>query len=303
VAARIQLDDADDPIDICMDNVFKAVFTRDTPESKTALSRLVSAFIGYEVSITNIKANEPAVDSLKERQIRFDINCVAENGELLNVEMSLNPDDFEPVRLEYHAGKLFTAQELRGVEKNFNDLKRAYQITILGKERFFPDGYFFHLFEYYDPERQVSLGGRSHVITLELSKLQKVAEKPAMEMSVKEQWAVYFKYLKDKKMRRKINEIIELEEGIAMASEVLMTISKDMVERLEQMSIEKHQLDIQSKLVTAKRKGEQIGIEIGMEKGMEKGKIEIAKNLLNEGLSLDIIQRVTGVDTKTIQSL
>jgi hypothetical protein len=40
-----------------------------------------------------------------------------------------------------------------------------------------------------------------------------------------------------------------------MVSEVLMTISNDMVERLEMMSIEKHQLDIQSKIVTAERKG------------------------------------------------
>jgi predicted transposase/invertase (TIGR01784 family) len=33
------------------------------------------------------------------------------------------------------------------------------------------------------------------------------------------------------------------------------------------------------------------------------GKIEIARNMLNEGLSLDIIHRVTGIDTKNIQSL
>jgi hypothetical protein len=39
----VYLDDTDDPVDICYDNVFKAVFTRNTPESRTALSRLVSA--------------------------------------------------------------------------------------------------------------------------------------------------------------------------------------------------------------------------------------------------------------------
>jgi predicted transposase/invertase (TIGR01784 family) len=259
VAARIQLDDADDLFDICKDNVFKAVFARGTAESQKALSRLVSALIGWEVSIIEIRANETPVDSIQERQIRYDINCVAENGELLNVEMSLNPDDFEPIRMEYNAGKLFTSQELKGVKKNYDNLQRAYQITILGKGRFFPDVDFFHTFEYYDPERNVSLGGKSHIITLELSKLQKVAKKPAGEMNVKELWAVYFKYLKDKKMRRKINEIIEIEEGIAMASELLMRISKDHAERLELMSIEKHQLDIQSKIVTAERKGIQKG--------------------------------------------
>jgi hypothetical protein len=108
-------------------------------------------------------------------------------------------------------------------------------------------------------------------------------------MSVKELWAVFFKYLKDKKMRRKINEIIELEEGIAMASEVLMTISKDMVERLELMSIEKHQLDIQSKIVTAERKG----IKIGEQRGEQRGQQKII-NLLKSGKSLEEIERIIG---------
>jgi hypothetical protein len=70
--------DNDDPIDIRYDNVFKAVFTRDSPASKGALSKLVSALIGKEVTILAICANEPPIDSLRDRQIRFDINCKAE---------------------------------------------------------------------------------------------------------------------------------------------------------------------------------------------------------------------------------
>ncbi|MCL2130332.1 MAG: hypothetical protein FWH35_08270, partial [Treponema sp.] len=35
-----------------------------------------------------------------------------------------------------------------------------------------------------------------------------------------ESWAVYFRYLTDKGKRYKINEILEHEEGIAMASDV-----------------------------------------------------------------------------------
>ena len=53
--------------------------------------------------------------------------------------MSLNPEPFEPVRLEFYAGKLFTGQDIRGSEKTFDDLRQSYQIAILAKERFFPD--------------------------------------------------------------------------------------------------------------------------------------------------------------------
>jgi len=80
---KIQFDENDDLVDIRYDNVFKAVFTRNTPASRGALSRLVSALIDREVSVTDIYANEPPVDNLHDRQIRFDINCRAENGELI----------------------------------------------------------------------------------------------------------------------------------------------------------------------------------------------------------------------------
>jgi predicted transposase/invertase (TIGR01784 family) len=202
--------------------------------------------------------------------------------------MSLNPRHFEPVRLEYHAGKLFTDQDIRGADRSFDDLQRAYMIAILGKERFFPDGGFFHAFEYYDPERRVSLGGRSQIITLELSKLEKVVEKPVMEMDVKEEWAVYFRYLKDKDKRWKINEIIEREEGIAMASQVLITVSKDEEERARLFSENKYILDRQSELVTAKREGRAEGRKEGRQEGIvigeQKGRQEII-NMLKSGKS------------------
>jgi predicted transposase/invertase (TIGR01784 family) len=225
--------------------------------SRAALTRLVSAVVGRELSIITITANEPAPESLRDRQIRFDINCKAADRELINVEMSMEPDPFEPVRLEFHAAKLFTGQDIRGTEKTYNDLNRTYQIAILVSLKFFPDGDFFHSFEYYDPDRRVSLNGRTRILTLELSKLEGVALKPAGEMSSPERWAVFFKYLKDTGMRGKINEILELEEGIAMASEVLLEISRDEAERARLNSEYKYQLDMQSKLVHAEREGEQ----------------------------------------------
>ena len=71
-----------------------------------------------------------------------------------------------------------------------------------------------------------------------------------------------FGYLTDKGRRKKINEILEQEEGIAMASEVLMTISKDEIEQARLMSELKYELDTQSKLVHAKQEGRQEVLEL-----------------------------------------
>jgi hypothetical protein len=169
VLTRIHFDDSDDPIDIRYDNVFKAVFTKNIPASQGALSDLVSALIDREVSVITITANEPPIDNLHDRQIRFDITGKTGEGEVVNVEMSLNPDPLEPIRLEYYGCKLFTGQDIRGREKDFGDLGESYQIAILGKERFFEDEGFYHRFQYYDAERGISLGGRSRIVTVELT--------------------------------------------------------------------------------------------------------------------------------------
>jgi predicted transposase/invertase (TIGR01784 family) len=292
---KVQFDDTDDLIDICYDNVFKAVFTKETPESRGALSRLVSALIGRKVSVVKITANEPAIENLRDRQIRFDIACQTEKEEPVNVEMSLNPTPYEPVRLEFHIGKLFTGQDIRGDDKDYDDLKEAYQIAFLVKERFFPDDVFLHRFEYYDPEYGVSLNGRSRIITLELSKLDRIVEKPVEEMTASEHWAVYFRYLRDIDKRQKINEILEYEEGIAMASEVLMTISRDQVERARLMSEFKGEVDMRSHVNHARREGKREG---------EKYKAqEIARNLKAMGLSTEQITQGTGLTESQIKAL
>ena len=257
----IQFKDTDELLDIRYDNVFKAVFTKESPSSRGALSGLISALINREVSVSAITANEPPVANIRDRQIRYDIRCKTEDGELVNVEMSLNPDKFEPVRLEFHAGRLFTSQDIRGVGKTYDDLKEAFQITILAKERFFTDNLFMHSFEFYDPVHSMSLNGRSHIITLELSKLVEVVEKPVSEMSVQEQWAVYFRYLTENSKRCKINEILRQEEGIAMASEVLITITKDEIEQARLESELKYELDTQSRLGYAKEEGHEEGVQ------------------------------------------
>jgi predicted transposase/invertase (TIGR01784 family) len=274
-----------------LDNVFKAVFARNTPESQGALSAFLSAVTERDLAVLAIAANEPPIDNLRDRQIRFDINCRAAEGELINVEMSLSPDACEPVRLEFHAGKLFTGQDIRGADKSYADLKEAYQIAVLGRGNFFGDEEFLHQFEYYDRVRRITLGGRSRIITLELSKLEVVVEKPTGVMNAAEHWGVFFRYLTDKGRRGKINEVVESEEGIAMASEVLLKISRNEEERARLMSEWKYVVDTQSKVVQARREGQK-----------EEQK-EIARNLKADGVPAEQIAKWTGLPEAQIKEL
>jgi predicted transposase/invertase (TIGR01784 family) len=110
-------------------------------------------------------------------------------------------------------------------------------------------------------------------------------------MTASEHWAVFFRYLTDKNRRGKINELLEYEEGIAMAGEVLLRISKDEVERARLVSEYKYVVDTQSKVVQAKREGRQ------------EGKREIARNMKVMGLSMAQVTKATGLSEREIEEL
>jgi len=292
----IQFSETDELLDIRYDHVFKAVFAGNSRASRGALSDLISALISRTVTVETITANEPPVDDIHNRQIRFDISCKTETGELVNIEMSLDPDPYEPVRLEYYEAKLFTGQNIKGVGKNYSDLKEAYQITLLGKGLFFDDDALVHSFKYYDPVHGVPLRGKTQIITVELPKAELVLEKPAGEMEAQEAWAVFIQYLTNREKRGKINEILEHEEGIAMAGEVLIHITQHERDQARKLSELKYILDNQSKLVTAERKGRKEGFA----EGKIEANIENARKMKTMGFSAGQIQDVTGLSINDI---
>ena len=76
-----------------------------------------------------------------------------------------------------------------------------------------------------------------------------------------------------------------------MASKVLITISKDEVERARLMSEYKYELDTQSRMVQAKRDGRQ------------EEKLEIAGNFKKLGIPVSQIAQATGLSAKEIAKL
>ena len=144
----------------------------------------------------------------------------------------------------------------------------------------------------------MSLGGRASIITLELPKVEVFVAKTAAEMTSLERWAVFFWYITDPEKRDLINEILEYEEGIEMASEVLLTVSRDEIERATLEHELKNTLDLQSKMAEAKEEGFEQGLEEGRQKQLESIRI-----LKKQGVSPEIISNATGLSLQDIAEL
>ena len=137
----------------------------------------------------------------------------------------------------------------------------------------------------------ISLGGRTRIITVELVKTEPVVDKPVEEMTNAELWAVFFQYLTDEEKRGKIIEIINREEGIAMAVETLVTITQDEIEYERMSNLIKSQLDYQSGMVGARREGRAEGI------------LEIARKMKAAGRLSSEIAEFTGLTIEQINEL
>jgi predicted transposase/invertase (TIGR01784 family) len=142
-----------------------------------------------------------------------------------------------------------------------------------------------------DPDNRVSLGGRTRIITVELVKTEPVICKPVEEMTNAELWAVFFQYLTDEEKRGKIIEIINREEGIAMAVNTLINITQDEIEYERMSNLIKSQLDYQSDMVDAERKGR------------AEGMLEVARKMKSVGRPLSEIMEFTGLPAETIEQV
>lgn len=88
-----------------------------------------------------------------------------------------------------------------------------------------------------------------------------------------------------------------------VASEILLSISQDEKERAINRSRRMFQTDMQSNLATAEDRGEARGEARGITIGEKKKTLEIAKNILQMGLSVDEVVKMTGLMRTEVESL
>ncbi|MCL2356746.1 MAG: Rpn family recombination-promoting nuclease/putative transposase, partial [Defluviitaleaceae bacterium] len=125
------------------------------------------------------------------------------------------------------------------------------------------------------------------IIFLELSKIEKLLKKPVAELTDIECWLLFFKYAADKSKREMLNKIIEKEEGVNMATQILMTVSKEERERALEFSQLIYELDQRSE----------------RESAILGAKREVAKKMKLISIPLDSISEVTGLSLEEVMAL
>jgi predicted transposase/invertase (TIGR01784 family) len=130
---------------------------------------------------------------------------------------------------------------------------------------------------------------------VELTKLDEVLRKPVGQMTNMEMFSVFLKYAENPDYREIVNKLIESKEGLTVAGEVLMSISKDERERAIIRNRKIALADRESDRVTSER--------IGRAEGRVEGILAVARNMKKRNKPIEEIIEDTGLTREEIENL
>jgi predicted transposase/invertase (TIGR01784 family) len=292
-------------LDPKVDIVFKAILASQRPESKKALIHLLSAALRRNITSVSLLNNELANTGILQKQSVFDIHVSFDEGDEAEIEIQMALSDNLVSRSEYNTAKLFCSQSIKG--KPYADLKKVYTVIIMNFTLFEERKDFYDDYMYRNAEGKV-LSGNTKIVYIELTKLGDVEKKSVSEMTGIEKWALFLKYANHKGKQDLIQRIIKSEEGRRMGAEILETISKDREEFSRYYHYLKAEIDRESQLITAHRKGIAQGTAQGIAQGIAQGKIEGAISIIKElkttvSKAMEIIKLPEERRTELIQEL
>lgn len=279
------------------DRVFKLILT--SPDARPGLINLISSIIGRTVVDVVLHPNELAPGDIEEKAERFDVNCKINDGSQINLEMQASRmvEDLDGQyrnlkgKSVYYLADLHSSQPSKGLRR-YDRLARSYQITFCSYTIFpnIPD--YVNSFSLRHDITGEQLSDAISLTFVELSKLNEVIRKPVGEMTTLDKWSVFLQYAPDPSYREEVNKVIESEEVLQMAGNLLMSISQNERERAIFRSRRKFQTDLQSDLATAEDRGERRGREAGRAEGRAEGRTEgmisALQSLMDSmGLSMD----------------
>ncbi|KJD45136.1 Rpn family recombination-promoting nuclease/putative transposase [Paenibacillus terrae] len=241
-------------------------------------------------------------DAPRDKQSILDIRARTSEGQLINVEMQLfNKYDMDKRTLFYwskqYAGQLYEGQ-------SYKLLRKCVTINILNYS-FLPNSRYHNVFHLTEDRTGIPFSDDMELHFLELPKLDE-HEIPAGSGGLVN-WLLFLKGSNPSQW-----EVLAMNEpGLKKAMTTLEFLSQDKEARLQYEARQKYLHDEASMIEGAREEGLKLGKSEGKAEGKAEGKvegerqkaIEIARNMLNMGLEIDVIVKASGLSESEVRSL
>jgi predicted transposase/invertase (TIGR01784 family) len=278
-----------EPLRPTNDFVFKKVFT----ENELALRDFLMAVLDLPVEeYQKLEVLDPNLlpERIEDKRCILDIKLHTASGKAVDIEIQVEYQEFLWKRIQYYCAKMLAEQGHRGDE--YDNLPGVISILITNFSFVQYPGYHSR-FRLYDEKNGLNFPDSMELNILEIPKIHK---KPHQnDASPLGDWMRFFAAQK----KEEFEMLAQSNPAIAEAWSVIKRLSADDSARMIAESRDKALRDFNSMKTEAHRKGK---LE-GLQEGERKGKLEVARNLLQEKLPVELVVKSTGLTLAEVKQL
>ena len=289
-------------ISLLTDFGFKRIFGT-TPNKDLLINFLNSLFEGFQV-IKDVKYlnSEHVGDVYAERKAIFDVYCENENGEKFIVEMQNAYQKYFKDRSLFYSTFPIREQAPKGADWNFK-LDHVYTVALLNfdlSEEAFDKDDINHDVGLLDKKTHKVFNDKLSFKYVEIAKFDKTEDEL---VTLYDKWLYVLKNLSrlDKRPAALKEKIFSKLFGEAEIAKFTPTELKEYEDSL------KAYRDVKNSIDTALEKGREEGREEGRAEGRAEGRVEgviqVAKKLLESGMDVDTIMKMTDLSKSEIEKL
>ncbi len=285
-------------ISLLTDFGFKRIF--GSKPNKDLLINFLNSLFKKEQVITDVKYlnSEHVGDAYTDRKAIFDVYCENEKGEKFIVEMQNAYQRFFKDRSLYYTTFPIKEQAPKGADWDFN-LSHVYVVALLNfdmKEDAFDEKAIAHDVGLLDKKTKKVFNEKLTFKYVEIAKFDKTLDKLR---TLNDKWLYALKNLptlgnRPKELRDKIFDKLFAEAEIAKFTKKELREYEDSLKAYR---------DIKNSLDTAREQGFEKGHEKGRAEGRDERSIEIAREMLADGESIEKIMHYTGLTETQIREI
>lgn len=267
------------------DIIFKAFFSRKGNEE--FLIDFLEALLNIKIKEIKVK-EEVNIEqlSVEEKGGRLDLQAKLNDGIIVNIELQMKNHFNIEERTTFYSSKVISRETKRG--SNYNDISKVIMINILGYNLLEFEEYISETMIVLEKHRDYEMLDGIKWYFIELPKFRK--QNPDMNEKIN-QW---LGFIDDWNM-----EAVKMAES---KNDTLRKARKEMeyltgdaaIRRMAELR-EKWEMDYESGIDCAEKRG--------IRKGIENEKIEIAKKLIEKGMTISEIIEITGLSEEIIEKL
>ena len=277
------------------DYMFRAVFQTSEEALKGLLSALL--YIPEEEILSCVICNPIILgDAIDEKTCILDIRVLLNGNKQINLEMQMGSVENWPDRSVFYLCRMFTDMK-KGLD--YTQTKPSIHIGIMMKSPVPEDAAFYNEYALKNRRTGYEFTGKIALHVLDLSCLEQVPKEE--RNSPLYYWACVFKA----KTWKEVLAMAEQSESIKKAVVTLRELSEDEKIRLQCEARERYQMDWQSSMRTSREKGREEGREEGRESGRKEGELkkahDVAEALLEEGMEIEKIAKIVGMEVNVIR--